>query len=145
MLPEAGPSLKQGSGIGGSRMGGSSEVNTKLLDYVTKNNTGETYLFAVSRATEASSYIIKTDKAVMAMGGFSGSDPILTVDKLKEMVQNKEIKYFLISSGGFGGVGGTSDGRDGQDGQDDRNGQDRPRSGGMNGSGTLYEINVDSL
>jgi 4-amino-4-deoxy-L-arabinose transferase-like glycosyltransferase len=103
MLPEAGPSLKQSSGMGGSRMGGSSEVNSKLLDYVTSNNTGETYLFAVSRATEASSYIIKTGKAVMAMGGFSGSDPILTVDKLKEMVQNKEIKYFLISSGGGGG------------------------------------------
>ncbi|NRF92123.1 glycosyltransferase family 39 protein [Paenibacillus frigoriresistens] len=193
MLPEAGPSLKQGSGMGGSRMGGPGEVNTKLLDYVTKNNTGETYLFAVSRATEASSYIIKTGKAVMAMGGFSGSDPILTVDKLKEMVQNKEIKYFLISSGGFGGGGGTSSelttwikehstevpkseyqsestqtqqGEQGQvstqegqaqnqqidggmsgtrDGQDGRDRQDRPMGGGMNGSGTLYEINVDSL
>ncbi|MDQ0892345.1 4-amino-4-deoxy-L-arabinose transferase-like glycosyltransferase [Paenibacillus sp. V4I9] len=169
MLPEAGPSLKQGSGMGGSRLGGSGEVNTQLLDYVTKNNTGEQYLFAVSRATEASSYIIQTGKAVMAMGGFSGSDPILTVDKLKEMVQNKEIKYFLISSGGFGGGGGTSSeltawikehstevpkseyqsettqtpqGRDGQDGRD---GQGGPMGGGLNGSGTLYEINVDSL
>ncbi|MEW9701007.1 ArnT family glycosyltransferase [Paenibacillus sp. SI8] len=103
MLPEAGPGLQTNAGRGGSRMGGSSEVNTKLLDYVTKNNTGEKYLFAVSRATDASSYIIQTGKAVMAMGGFSGSDPILTVDKLKQMVQNKEIKYFLISSGGFGG------------------------------------------
>ncbi|WP_307435607.1 glycosyltransferase family 39 protein [Paenibacillus sp. V4I3] len=172
MLPEAGPSLKQGSGMGGSRMGGPGEVNTQLLDYVTKNNTGEQYLFAVSRATEASSYIIQTGKAVMAMGGFSGSDPILTVDKLKEMVQNKEIKYFLISSGGFGGGGGTSSeltawikehstevpkseyqsettqtpqGRDGQDGRDGRDGQGGPMGGGLNGSGTLYEINVDSL
>ncbi|NOU91509.1 mannosyltransferase [Paenibacillus sp. LMG 31460] len=173
MLPEAGPNLKQSSGMGGSRMGGPGEVNTKLLDYVTKNNTGETYLFAVSRATEASSYIIKTGKAVMAMGGFSGSDPILTVDKLKEMVQNKEIKYFLISSGGFGGGGGTSSElttwikehstevpkseyqsetaqtqqgeQDQVSTQDGRDGQDRPMGGGMNGSGTLYEINVDSL
>ncbi|MFD0694616.1 glycosyltransferase family 39 protein [Paenibacillus sp. GCM10027628] len=110
MLPEAGPNLKQSSGIGGNRMGGSSEVNSQLLDYVTKNNTGETYLFAVSRATEASSYIIQTGKAVMAMGGFSGSDPILTVDKLKQMVANKEIKYFLLSSGGgFGGGGASSE------------------------------------
>nr|WP_315971318.1 glycosyltransferase family 39 protein [Paenibacillus sp. N3.4] len=106
MLPEAGPNLKQSPGGGFSRMGGSSEVNSQLLDYVTKNNTGETYLFGVSRATEASSYIIQTGKAVMAMGGFSGSDPILTVDKLKQMVANKEIKFFLISSGGFGGGGG---------------------------------------
>lgn len=175
MLPEAGPNLKQSSGMGGSRMGGPGEVNTKLLDYVTKNNTGETYLFAVSRATEASSYIIKTGKAVMAMGGFSGSDPILTVDKLKEMVQNNEIKYFLISSGGFGGGGASSelttwvkehstevpkseyqsetaqtqqgeqDQVSTQDGQDGRDGQNRPMGGGMNGSGALCEINVDSL
>jgi 4-amino-4-deoxy-L-arabinose transferase-like glycosyltransferase len=110
MLPEASPSLKQSSGMGGgSHIGGSGEVNTKLLDYVTKNNTGEKYLFGVSRATEASSYIIQTGKAVMAMGGFSGSDRILTVDKLKQMVQNKEIKYFLLSSGGFGGGEVSSD------------------------------------
>lgn len=56
---------------------------------------------------QAEAYIIRTGKAVMAMGGFSGSDPILTVDKLKQMVANKEIKYFLSSSGGSGG--GSSD------------------------------------
>jgi len=47
----------------------------------------------------------------MTMGGFSRLDPILTVDKLKQMVANKEIKYFSSSSGGF--RGGISDVRPG--------------------------------
>jgi 4-amino-4-deoxy-L-arabinose transferase-like glycosyltransferase len=76
-----------------------SGINTELLEYVTKHNTGETYLFATSDANTAAPYIIETGKAVMAMGGFSGGDPILTVEKLKQMVANKEVKYFLISSG----------------------------------------------
>lgn len=82
-------------------------INTKLVDYLTTNNTGEKYLFATTNAGTAEAYIIKTGKAVMAMGGFSGSDPILTVDKLKQMIANKEIKYVLLSSGGPGG--GSSD------------------------------------
>lgn len=77
-------------------MGGGESVNEALLSYLEKNNTGEKYLFAVSSATSAQSYIIKTSKAVMAMGGFSGSDPILTVNKLEELVKNGEVKYFLI-------------------------------------------------
>ncbi|MGN9867141.1 glycosyltransferase family 39 protein [Bacillus swezeyi] len=81
---------------GGGRPGSGESVDEELLSYLEKNNTGETYLFAVSSATSAQSYIIKTGKAVMAMGGFSGSDPILTVEKLEKLVKNGEVKYFMI-------------------------------------------------
>ncbi|MEW4369884.1 glycosyltransferase family 39 protein [Paenibacillus kandeliae] len=84
-------------------MGLADSVNEKLLSYVTENNTGEKYLFAVSNANSASAYIIRTGKAVMAMGGYSGSDPILTLDKLKAMIKAGEIKYFLIGGMGRGG------------------------------------------
>ncbi|WP_341473908.1 glycosyltransferase family 39 protein [Desulfofundulus thermobenzoicus] len=107
MLPQAGPNqpgFGPGQGMGG---GINSRINTKLLEYVTRNNTGETYLFATTDANTAAPYIIETGKAVMAMGGFSGSDPILTVEKLKQMVADKEVKYFLIPSySGFGARGG---------------------------------------
>lgn len=132
MLPEAGPSMRSawnragmpglGSGqiqgqIQGQMPGqmtgrmpgqGQDSVNTRLLEFLSANNTGEKYLFATTDSHTASPYIIQTGKAVMAMGGFSGSDPILTVDKLQEMVKNKEVKYFLISGGGFG-RGGSSE------------------------------------
>ncbi len=39
----------------------------------------------------------------MAMGGFSGSDPILTVSKLKAMIKKGEVKYFYLSGMGKGG------------------------------------------
>ena len=89
---------------------------------------------------------VETGKAVMAMGGFSGSDPILTVDQLKQRVANKEIKYFLSSSGGPGGSSDVTA-------WIIKNGKEVPQtewqtstsnsSGGMgmNGSSTLYELN----
>ncbi len=106
-LPQAGPS-QQGFGQrqGGGRQGLS--VNDKLLDYVTRNNTGETILFVTTEASTAEAYIIETGKAVIAMGGFSGSDPILTVEKLQQMVADKEVKYFLLPSGS-GGRGGSGE------------------------------------
>lgn len=110
MLPQAGPSQPGGPGQPGGPnqqyqqdrpnqpdvsnqqgfgqrqdmgRGPDSGINAKLLAYVTKNNTGETYLFATTDSHGAAPYIIETGKAVMAMGGFSGSDPILTVEKIK--------------------------------------------------------------
>lgn len=86
----------------------SSNTNDQLIDYLLSHNTGEKFLFATTDSNTAAPYIIKTGKAVMSMGGFSGSDQILTAAKLKQMVQNKEVKYFLISSAG-GGRGGSSE------------------------------------
>ncbi|WP_458118648.1 glycosyltransferase family 39 protein [Paenibacillus sp. Z6-24] len=102
--PGADSSRRSGGPGGGGGMGES--VNEKLLQYVTEHNTGEEYLFAASNANSASAYIIKTGKAVMAMGGYSGSDPIMTVDRLKEMISSGQVKYFLVN--GFGGRGGGS-------------------------------------
>jgi len=107
-LPQAGPSQQGFGQRQGMRSGQNSGINMKLLEYATKNNTGETYLFAVTDSNTAAPYIIETGKAVMAMGGFSGSDPVLTVEKLKQMVANKKVKLFLIPSSGFGRGGGSS-------------------------------------
>ena len=169
MLPEAGPQLKSS---GNSRMPGQMQgriqdqmqdqtpghtqgagqakgnVDTKLLAYLTNNNTGEKYLFATTNAGTAEAYIIKTGKAVMAMGGFSGSDPILTVDKLRQMVANKEIKYFYISSGGPGGSSDVTAWivKNGKkvaqsEWQSTIENGNTQRDWGINGSQTLYEIN----
>ncbi|WP_058304402.1 glycosyltransferase family 39 protein [Gorillibacterium timonense] len=96
-----------GGGFNFSR--GASSVDQDLINYLTVNNTGEKYLFATTSSQTAAPYIIQTRKAVMAMGGFSGSDPILTVDKLKQMVANGDVKYFLLSGEGGGGRGGSSE------------------------------------
>lgn len=89
----------------GRMMGGGpdGEVNSELLEYLESHYDGETYLAAVVRASSAAQMMMETDKAVMAMGGFGGSDPALTPEKLEEMTRNGEIKYFLISGDGRGG------------------------------------------
>lgn len=96
-LPQAGPSQQAFGQRQGRGDGMNSGINEQLLAYVTSHNTGEKFLFATTSAATAEPYIIKTGKAVMAMGGFSGSDPILTVKKLEQLVKDGQVKYFLIS------------------------------------------------
>jgi len=101
VLPLAGPELAgNGFGSGGPREGSS---NAALTAYLQAHQGGAKYLVAVPNATSAASFILDTGKATMAVGGFLGSDPILTVDKLAALVKKGEIRYFLISDGpGFG-------------------------------------------
>lgn len=38
----------------------------------------------------------------MALGGFNGTDPILTVKELKQMIKDGKIKYFYLPSNNKG-------------------------------------------
>ncbi|MCY9273235.1 glycosyltransferase family 39 protein [Bacillus inaquosorum] len=99
VLPESGPQLKS-SANGGNMF--SSEVDTGLLSYLRKHNTGEEYLFATLTTVTAAPYIIHENESVMAMGGFNGTDPILTVFELKKLVKEGKVKYFLLSGNNSG-------------------------------------------
>ncbi|MEM1505367.1 glycosyltransferase family 39 protein [Domibacillus sp. 8LH] len=88
-------------GRGGGGMGG--EMSEELISYLEENNTGETYLVAVQNANSAASIILNTDYTALAMGGFGGSDPAMTVEKLEEMTASGEVKFFMTSGGGPGG------------------------------------------
>ncbi|TYS20990.1 glycosyltransferase family 39 protein [Bacillus subtilis] len=99
VLPESGPQLKS-SANGGNMF--SSKVDTGLLSYLRKHNTGEEYLFATLTTVTAAPYIIHENESVMAMGGFNGTDPILTVSELKKLVKEGKVKYFLLSGNNSG-------------------------------------------
>ncbi|HEU5367122.1 MAG TPA: glycosyltransferase family 39 protein, partial [Ktedonobacterales bacterium] len=75
-LPLAGAS-QQGAG-GGPAL----NVDTALVSYLEAHQGSAEYLVAVGSAQEASSLILATNKPVMALGGFTGSDPILTTSQL---------------------------------------------------------------
>jgi hypothetical protein len=51
---------------------------------------------------------VQTGKAVVTIGGFSGSDATPTVGQLAQMVKDGELKYVLLGGdgGGMGGPGG---------------------------------------
>ncbi|MCX7950785.1 MAG: glycosyltransferase family 39 protein [Clostridiales bacterium] len=80
---------------------GNEGINSSLIKYLQNHRNGEKYLVAVSSSHTADSIILQYGESVMTYGGFSGSDPILTVEKLKTMVENGEIRYFAV--GGMGG------------------------------------------
>ncbi|MCI1965007.1 MAG: hypothetical protein LKJ17_02540 [Oscillospiraceae bacterium] len=86
--------------------GSDSSSSTALIRFLEENNTGEKWLVAVPSASEAEPIILATGKPVMAIGGFSGDNQSLTVEKLEQMVQSGELKYFM--TGGRGNKGGTS-------------------------------------
>ncbi|MCY8004354.1 glycosyltransferase family 39 protein [Bacillus haynesii] len=98
VLPESGPQLQSSNGGGMF----SSDVDTGLLTYLRENNTGEDYLFATLTTVTAAPYIINADENVMALGGFNGTDPILSVSELKNLVKEGKVKYFLIGDNNSG-------------------------------------------
>lgn len=105
-LPIAGPSQDGGFG-GGGFGGGNTNANSKLISYLEANQGNATYLVATASSNNADAIILATNKPVMALGGFSGSDPILTSSQLAALVANGTVRYFLLG-GGFGGGGGGS-------------------------------------
>ena len=84
-------------------------MNSDLIAYLEAHQAAGSYLFATTSSMTASPYIIATGKPVMALGGFSGSDPILTTAQLQALVANGTIRYFLLGGGG-GGFGGGGPG-----------------------------------
>ena len=90
------------AGDGGGLGGDSSD--TALLKYLVANRGAATWIAAMSSAQEAGSVEIATGLPVMAMGGFTGSDPTPTLDQLKSYVASGKLR-FVVTSGGFGGGG----------------------------------------
>jgi 4-amino-4-deoxy-L-arabinose transferase-like glycosyltransferase len=86
---------------------GMGQVSSQLISYLEKNRDGATWLLAVPSAQTASSIIIQTGQAVIAMGGFTGSDPAMTVTKLQAYVRAGKLHYVMTGGGGPGG-GGSS-------------------------------------
>ncbi len=102
-LPVAGPSGQIGGGLG---VGGSSSVDTALIKYLEAHKGSAKYLVAVVSSNEADAIILETNQPVMALDGFSGSDPILTTAQLAALVKNGTVRFFLIN--GSGSRGGQS-------------------------------------
>ena len=74
-----------------------------LLDYLVANRGGAAWIVAVSSANQAGSIELATGQPVMAMGGFSGSDPTPTLAQLQSYVASGQLRFVLLNGGGGGG------------------------------------------
>lgn len=96
-LPIAGPAQQGDFGnFGGPNDGMNSDIT--LISYLEAHQGNTMFLVATASSMTADEIILATNKPVMALGGFSGSDPILTISQLKTLIHQGTIRYFLLNS-----------------------------------------------
>ncbi|WP_336047679.1 ArnT family glycosyltransferase [Streptomyces sp. CA2R101] len=100
---EGGAGRMGGRGAMGGLLNGS-KVSAKARALVEKDADHYTWAAAAIGSQNAASYQLATEKPVMAIGGFNGSDPSPTLARFKKEVAAGKIHYFI--AGGEGGRGG---------------------------------------
>ena len=65
---------------------------------------------AINRSSTAAGLELSTNTALMAIGGFSGTDPVPTLSQFQDYVASHRITYYIVPAnnndrgpGGFGG------------------------------------------
>lgn len=71
----------------------------KLIAFLKEQRGNEKFLVAVENALLAGPLIIATGEPVMALGGYLGTDPILTPEKLAALAENGTLRFVML--GGF--------------------------------------------
>ena len=96
-----------GGGLAGGP-GGGDAVSSALTDYLMANRGSATWIVAVTSANQAGSIELATGLPVVAMGGFTGSDPAPTLPQLQSMVASGQLRFVIIGGRGGGPGGGNS-------------------------------------
>jgi 4-amino-4-deoxy-L-arabinose transferase-like glycosyltransferase len=93
---------------GGAGVGGRDTQTSSALTTLLKASTAK-WAAAASSSMTAGSLELVSGQAVMAIGGFNGSDNAITLAQFKALVANGEVGYFIGegTGGGMGGVGGA--------------------------------------
>ncbi|MDT0457767.1 glycosyltransferase family 39 protein [Streptomyces sp. DSM 41527] len=122
---ERGAGRMGGRGAMGGLLNGS-KVSAKAKALVEKDADHYTWAAAAIGSQNAASYQLATEKPVMAIGGFNGSDPSPTLAQFKKEVAAGKIHYFIAGGKGGPGVGPGGPGGGGKGG---------PGGGGKGGPG----------
>ena len=110
-LPYAMPAQQSGfgrpggpGGMGGpGRPNGSLDAN--LIVFLEANRGSAKWLVAMPSAMTAGRLIIDTGEPVMALGGFSGTDQIVTAESFAALVKAGAVRFVYLGGPG-GGMGG---------------------------------------
>jgi 4-amino-4-deoxy-L-arabinose transferase-like glycosyltransferase len=98
------PNAIRGGAPGGFGGPGGAGLDSAMLDYLVANQGSAEWVVAVSGGNSASELEIETGRAVMAMGGFTGSDSAPTVEQLQALVASGDLRFVAV-----GGDGGRPD------------------------------------
>ncbi|MER8028710.1 glycosyltransferase family 39 protein [Streptomyces bauhiniae] len=126
-----GESGRMGAPGGAGGLLNGATVSAKAKKLLLADADSYTWVAASTGSQNAASYQLATNKAVMAIGGFNGTDPAPTLAQFKQYVADGKIHYY-IAGGGMGGGMGMG-----------RTGEARDGMGGMGGaSGTASSIST---
>jgi hypothetical protein len=75
---------------------GPASADPRLIAYLNEHHSHEHMLLATVDAFDAIPVILATGQPVMAMGGYSKYDPILTPQSLAQAVARGEVRFFLL-------------------------------------------------
>ena len=98
-------------GFGGAAdgLGGNTKVSSAVTKLLTSGAVGYRWVAATVGATSAAPFQLASGKAIMAIGGFNGTDQTPTLAAFKALVAAHKIHYFIgTNQGSFGGGSGTS-------------------------------------
>jgi 4-amino-4-deoxy-L-arabinose transferase-like glycosyltransferase len=101
-------------GAGGTRgpgggLGGNTQVSSALAKVLEQDASSYKWVAATEGSEEAAPLELATGDAVMAIGGFNGTDPWPTLAVFKELVAKHEVHYYVgQGSQSFGGGHGSS-------------------------------------
>ena len=104
-VPQSGPASAGGRGFGGGP--GEATAGSQLTQML-KATTG-TWAAATISSQSAASLELASGKAVMGIGGWSGSDPAPTLAQFQQYVADGQVGYF-VPGGRGGGMGGGAGG-----------------------------------
>ncbi|MEN3272105.1 MAG: hypothetical protein V7636_866 [Actinomycetota bacterium] len=107
--PRGFQAFRGGNGAPGG-IGGILEATTPsdaVVEALEENASSYRWVAAVVSANQAAGYQLASDKPVMAIGGFNGTDPSPTLDEFKALVAAGKIHWFIAGGGGGGGVRGA--------------------------------------
>lgn len=88
--------------------GGGAAASSELVALLRQTTT--TWSAVTTGSNSAASLELASSTNVIAMGGFTGSDPYPSLDEFKALVSKGEVTYYIAGGGmgaGFGGRGGS--------------------------------------
>ncbi len=101
-----GPAGGAGGGPGGGPggLGGATSVSSQLVDAL--RATTSSWAAATTGDNLAASLELASGRAVMALGGYNGTDPAISLARFQALVRAGEVRYYVADPQGF--IGSTS-------------------------------------
>lgn len=104
-------SSQPGGGMGGGGMGGGMDGESSVDDELVTllQEAGTKWAAATVGSNSAAPLQLASGEPIMAMGGFTGSDPTPTLEQFEQYVADGDVRYYIASGmgGGGGGMGGS--------------------------------------